>query len=116
MAKRRTFTAAFKAMVAREAMRGDRTVRQVAAKHEVHPNQVSQWKREARERLAELFERGTSAGQDERDAQVRKLRRKAEQLVVERDFLKRVWDEATGTHAVEPESADRDDKRSSTQD
>ena len=91
MAKRRTFTADFKAMVVREAMRGERTLRQVAAKHGVHPNQVSRWKREATERLAELFERGTSAGQDERDAQVRKLRRKAEQLVVERDFLKRVW-------------------------
>ena len=116
MAKRRTFTAAFKAMVVREAMRGERTLRQVAAKHGVHPNQVSRWKREATEGLVELFERGTSAGQDERDAQVRKLRRKAEQLVVERDFLKRVWDEATGTHAVEPESADLEDERSSTQD
>ena len=116
MAKRRTFTADFKAMVVREAMRGERTLRQVAAKHGVHSNQVSRWKREATERLVELFERVTSAGQDERDAQVRKLRRKAEQLVVERDFLKRVWDEATGTHAVEPEPADLEDKRSSARD
>lgn len=38
MAKRRTFTAAFKASVAKEALRGDRTVRQVAAKHGVRPN------------------------------------------------------------------------------
>lgn len=116
MAKRRTFTAGFKAMVVREAMRGDTTVRQVAAKHGVHPNQVSHWKREAKERLVELFERGAKAEQDEHDAQVRKLRRKAEQLVVERDFLKRVWDQATGTHAGEPESADLKDERSSTQD
>lgn len=116
MAKRRTFTAAFKAMVVREALRGDRTVRQVAAKHGVHPNQVSQWKREASERLVELFERGANAGQAEHDAQVRKLRRKAEQLVVERDFLKRAWDEATGKRAGEPESADLEDERTSTLD
>ena len=41
MAKRRTFTAAFKARVAKEALRGDKTVRQIATKHRVHPNQVS---------------------------------------------------------------------------
>lgn len=114
MAKRRTYTAGFKAMVVREAMRGEKTLRQVAAKHGVHPNQVSRWKREATEGLVELFERGANAEQDEHDAQVRKLRRKAEQLVVERDFLKRVWDEATGTRAGEPESADPEDGRSST--
>ena len=51
MAKRRTFTAAFKARIAKEALRGDRTVQQIAAKHEVHPNQVSQWKRKASEGL-----------------------------------------------------------------
>ena len=49
MAKRRTFTAAFKARVAKEAMRGDRTVQQIAARHSLHPNQVSQWKRKASE-------------------------------------------------------------------
>ena len=62
MAKRRTFTAAFKARVAKEALRGDRTVQQIAVKHGVHPNQVSQWKRKASEGLVELFERGAKAG------------------------------------------------------
>ena len=60
MAKRRTFTAAFKARVAKEALRGDRTVQQIAALHSLHPNQVSQWKRKASEGLVELFERGGS--------------------------------------------------------
>ena len=58
MAKRRTFTAAFKARVAKEALRGDKTVRQIATKHRVHPNQVSQWKRKASEGLVQLYERG----------------------------------------------------------
>ena len=41
MTKRRRFTADFKARVALEALRGDRTVQEIAAKHKVHPNQVS---------------------------------------------------------------------------
>ena len=39
--RRRRFTADFKKRVALEALRGDRTVQEVAARHEVHPNQVS---------------------------------------------------------------------------
>ena len=87
MAKRRTFTAAFKAGVAKEALRGDKAVRQIAVKHGVHPNQVSQWKRKASEGLVQLFERGARAGRDKREAEIRKLHEKIGQLVVERDFL-----------------------------
>ena len=47
--KRRRFTAQFKARVALEAFRGDRTIQAIAAKHQVHPNQVSVWKRQAQE-------------------------------------------------------------------
>ncbi|MDE0629204.1 MAG: transposase [Bryobacterales bacterium] len=45
MAKRRRFTAGFKARVALEALREDKTVQAIAARQQVHPNQVSQWKR-----------------------------------------------------------------------
>ena len=82
MAKRRTFTAAFKARVAKEALRGDRTVQQIAARHSLHPNQVSQWKRKASEGLVELFERGRKSARDEREAEIRKLHEKIGQLVV----------------------------------
>ena len=58
MAKRPTFTAAFKARVAKELLREDRIVQQIAAKHGVHPNHVSQWKRKATEGLVEPFKRG----------------------------------------------------------
>ena len=47
MTTRRRFTADFKARVALEALRGDKTVQEIAAKHKVHPNQVSTWKRQA---------------------------------------------------------------------
>ena len=92
MAKRRTFTAAFKARVAKEALRGDKTIQQIAAKHGVHPNQVSQWKGKASQGLVQLFERGAKARQDEREAEIRRLHEKIGQLVIERDFLRSAWE------------------------
>ena len=53
--KRRRFTAEFKKRVALEALRERDTVQSIAARHEVHPNQVSTWKRQAVEGLAEVF-------------------------------------------------------------
>ena len=45
MTKRRRISADFKARVALEALRGDKTIQEIAVKHKVHPNQVSTWKR-----------------------------------------------------------------------
>jgi len=47
MTARRKFTAEFKAKVALEALRGDKTIREIAGRYKVHPNQVSTWKRQA---------------------------------------------------------------------
>ncbi len=47
MTTRRRFTGEFKARVALAALRGDKTVPEIAARHKVHPNQVSTWKRQA---------------------------------------------------------------------
>ena len=91
-AKRRTLTAASKARVAKEVLREDKTVRQIAAKHAVHPNHVSQWKCKASGGLVTLFERGAKTGRDEREAEVRNLHEKIVQLAIERDFLKSAWD------------------------
>ena len=54
MAKRRRFAPRLEAQVALEVLRLERTVQQIAAPHGVHPNQVSQWKREG---LEEVFAR-----------------------------------------------------------
>ena len=56
--RRRRFTAAFKKRVVLEALRGDRTVQEIAARHEVHPNQVSTWKRQAVDGLDDIFANG----------------------------------------------------------
>jgi transposase len=86
MAKRRNFTDSFKAKVALEALRGDKTIQEIAAKHRVHPNQVSTWKRQAVEGMADVFAPGgKSDGLTEAD--VKELHAKIGRLTVENDFL-----------------------------
>ena len=85
MARRRNFTDQFKAKVALEALRGDWTIQEIAAKHQLHPNQVSQWKRQAVEGMADVFVRGKSTGVTE--AEVKELHAKIGRLAVENDFL-----------------------------
>jgi transposase len=56
MRTRRRFSAEFKAKVALEAIRGESTVSELAAKHGVHPNLIGLWRRQAVERLAKVFD------------------------------------------------------------
>ena len=92
MKTRRRFTAEFKAKVALEAIRGERTISELATKHQLHPNQITQWKRQAIENLAKAFDDKTSAAQVGREAEGTKLHAKIGQLVVERDFLSKAFD------------------------
>lgn len=87
MTTRRRFTGEFKARVALEALRGDRTVQEIASKHKVHPNQVSTWKRRAIEGLGEVFSNGADRERQDRESEVCDLHAKIGQLMVERDFL-----------------------------
>ncbi len=87
MGKRRRFTDDFKARVALEALRGDRAVQEIAARHKVHPNQVSTWKRQAIDGLAEVFSNGSERATVDHEAEVHGLHAKIGQLTVERDFL-----------------------------
>ncbi len=89
MTIRRRFTADFKAKVALEALRGDRTIQEIAARHKVHPNQVSTWKRQAMDGLGEVFSNGAEGARGEHEAEVRNLHAKIGELTVERDFLAR---------------------------
>ena len=89
MKTRRRFTAEFKARVALEALRGDRTLHEIAAKHKVHPNQVSTWKRQAVEGLGEVFSNGAERDRRDHEEEVRDLHAKIGELTVERDFLAR---------------------------
>ncbi len=89
MTKRRRFTAEFKARVALEALRGDKAIQEIAARHKVHPNQVSTWKRQAMDGLGEVFSNGAERAGRDHEAEVRDLHAKIGELTVERDFLAR---------------------------
>jgi len=87
MTTRRRFTADFKAKVALDALRGDRTIQEIATKHKVHPNQLSAWKRQAMDGLGEVFSNGTDRAGQDHEAEVHDLHAKIGQLTVERSFL-----------------------------
>ena len=87
--KRRKFSSAFKAREALEALRGVKTVNQIAAEHEIHPVQVSQWKKELSERVPELFEKPRKADADREQCEAERLERKVGQLTMEVDWLKK---------------------------
>tara|TARA_B100001971_G_C18167055_1_gene524827 strand:- start:807 stop:1112 length:306 start_codon:yes stop_codon:yes gene_type:complete len=101
MSTRRRFTADFKAKVALEALRGDRTIQEIAARHKVHPNQVSTWKRQAMDGLGAVFSNGADQVGSDHEAEVHDLHAKIGQLTVERDFL------ARGLARVPPRNAKR---------
>ena len=65
-AKRKRHDATFKSRVALEALRGQKTVQQIAAEYEVYPVQVSEWKKILIERLPEAFEGKKEAGEEVR--------------------------------------------------
>ena len=85
--KRTRYSAEFKAKVALEALRGELTTSQLAAKHGIHQTMVGDWKRQALEGLASVFSGKAEAQEAAQSAEVEKLHAKIGQLVVERDFL-----------------------------
>jgi len=86
MAKRRNFKDQFKAKIALEALRGDMTIQEIAAKHQLHPNQVSTFKRQAMEGMAEVFAKGDKPN-GPTEAEIKDLHAKIGRLAVENDFL-----------------------------
>ena len=88
MVTRRRFTADFKARVALEALRGDKTIQEIATKHKVHPNQVSTWKRQAIDGLGDVFSGGADRARSDR-SEIKELHAKIGELTVVNDFLAR---------------------------
>jgi transposase len=86
MTTRRRFSDKFKATVALEALRGDRTVQQIAAKHRLHPTQVTSWKRQAIDGLTGVFSDKVKKAENN-EAEVKELHAKIGKLAVENDFL-----------------------------
>jgi transposase len=91
MAKRRRFSAEYKARVALEALVGDQTLSELAQKHGVHPNMIAAWKRQAKESLPEIFAKGPSPTAADKDAEIKRLHEKIGKLTVEVDFLAKAF-------------------------
>src|ERR1019366_6669739 len=87
---RRTHNPAFKAQVALAAMREDRTLGELSEQFELHPNQITEWKRQLLERAAEVFGAGPVPGPVNLDP----LHAKIGQLALENDFLERALTKA----------------------
>ena len=87
--KRRNHAAAFKAKVALAAAKGDKTIAELASEYEVHPNQITQWKKQLLESLPEIFSRRRQNGLHEQEDLTAQLYQQIGQLKVELDWLKK---------------------------
>ena len=83
---RRNHVPAFKARMALEVLRGEKTVAQLSALHGVHPTQLTSWKNHLLEGAAGLFGGGTAENAADRE-QIRELHAKIGELTVEKDFF-----------------------------
>ena len=85
--KRKRYSAEFKAKVALEAIKGEQTIQELGSRYGVHPNQITNWKRQAIENLAETFATKAERTRTNDYPQIKELHAKIGQLTVERDFL-----------------------------
>jgi transposase-like protein len=87
---RKKHNGSFKAKVALAAIKGDRTIAELASEFGVHPNQIYNWKKQLLDGAASVFEGGDAAVEGPAsEAQVDLLYRQIGQLKVENDFLSR---------------------------
>ena len=86
---RKRYEAPFKARVALAAMRGDKTLSELASEFGVHATLISQWKRRLLSNVARVFDEPEDSGQREHQAVVEELHRQIGQLHVELDWLKK---------------------------
>lgn len=85
--KRRKFSSKFKTKVVLEAIKERHTLSELAEKHELHPNQITTWKKEFLNNAEEVFSKNVSNKNDAKE--LAKLYQKIGQLEMEKDFLKK---------------------------
>lgn len=86
---RKQYSPKFKAKVALEAIKGERTMSQMASQFGVHPVQIGQWRKTALEQLAELFVDGRKRQRSGLDVEKDALYEEIGRLKVELDWLKK---------------------------
>ncbi len=86
---RRKFTKELKAKVALEAIKGQRTLNELAKEYGVHPNQIGIWKKKLLEVAPEVFSRGKDRDAERAKEERDRLYKKVGQLQIEVDWLKK---------------------------
>ena len=86
---RRSHSSAFKAKVAFEAIKKEKTIAQLSSEYGVHPNLINQWKRRVMQELPEIFSKKRSKQKQDTEELVSELYRQIGQLKVEVDWLKK---------------------------
>ena len=89
--KRTRYSAEFKAKVALEAIKGEQTISELGSRYGLHPNMITNWKRQAIDNMAEAFSSKAEKARTADDAQIKDLHAKIGQLTVERDFLAKAF-------------------------
>ena len=89
--KRKRYSAEFKAKVALEAIKGEQTIVELGSRYGLHPNMITNWKRQAIKNMAETFSGKSERARIADDAQIKDLHAKIGQLTVERDFLAKAF-------------------------
>lgn len=85
--KRRNHSPGFKAKVAMAAIRGDKTLAELAQQYDVHPNQIQDWKKRLAAEAESLFENGSGQAASDSEGKIVELHAKIGELTMERDFL-----------------------------
>lgn len=87
--KRTTYPSEFKAKVALAAIRGEQSINQLACVFQVHPNQITNWKKQALENIRLGFDRKSGKKENQEGALIEELYKQIGQMKVEQDFLKK---------------------------
>ena len=86
---RKRYSADFKSKIALEAVKGTRTINEIASIHGLHPNQIAQWKKQLLQELPVLFSDKRVKANKEQEALEERLYQQIGQLKVELDWLKK---------------------------
>ena len=87
--QRKQYSGDLKAKIAVEAIKGQRTIQEIASHYEVHPNQVTQWKRQVLEGVAEVFSNGRTRGAEADEQLKAELYQQIGKLQMDLDWLKK---------------------------
>ena len=86
---RKTYSADFKAKVALESVKGDKSLAELAAKYEVHPTQIGQWRKVLLSGLSEVFSDKRQKQEENTEEEKARLYEESGRLKIELDWLKK---------------------------